>query len=187
MKTLKTIAIFAGMALFATGCASVAKIEKDESADFSSYKTFAWADDAKDHFSDIQETNLRNAVQVELSKAEWREETKRPDIILKPELSVDRAVRESNNPVYSRPYARPVFNPYTRRWMSIYYPAQIIGYDNQQYEVKEGTLTLSMIDTKTDKVIWQGWTTEELENGKLTSKDLTRSAKNILKKFDPSK
>ena len=187
MKTLRTIALFAGIAVFASGCASVAKIEKDESADFSNYKTFAWADDTKDYFSDIQETNLRNAVKSELTKAEWREETRRPDIILKPELLVERSVRESSNPVYSRPYARPVYNARTRRWMSIYHPAQIIGYDNQQFEVKEGTLTLSMIDAKTDKVIWQGWTTEELENGKITSKDLTRSAKNILKKFDPAK
>lgn len=187
MKTLKTIALFAGMAIFASGCASVAKIEKDDSANFSNYKTFAWADDGKDHFSDIQETNLRNAVNAELSKAEWREETKRPDIILKPELLVERATRESNNPVYSRPFVRPIYNPNTRRWINIYYPSQLMGFDNQQYEVKEGTLTLSMIDTKTDKVIWQGWTTEELSNGKLTSKNLTRSAKNILKKFDPSK
>jgi len=187
MKTMRSIALFAFILAFASGCASVAKIEKDDSADFSNYKTFAWAEDAKDHFSDIQETNLRNAVKDELGKAAWREETKRPDIILKPELIVEKAVRETNDPVYSRPYARPIYNPNTRRWVSIYYPAQIIGYDNRQYEVNEGTLTLSMIDTKTDKVIWQGWTTEELENGKLTSKDLTRSAKNILKKFDPSK
>ena len=187
MKTLRSIGLFACILAFASGCASVAKIEKDEAADFSNYKTFAWAEDARDHFSDIQETNLRNAVTNELTKAEWREESKRPDIILKPELLVENSVRESNSPVYSQPYARPVFNPYTRRWMNIYYPSQLIGYDSRQYEVKEGTLTLSMIDTKTDKVIWQGWTTEQMENGKMTSKDLTRSAKNILKNFDPSK
>ena len=187
MRTLRTIAFFTFILAFAAGCASTANIEKDDNADFSTYKTFTWAADTKDYFSDIQENNLRNAVNDELGKASWVEAKSRPDIILKPELTVDKAVRESNSPVYSRPYSRPVYNPNTRRWMSIYYPAQIVGYDNRQYEVNEGTLTLSMIDTKTDKVIWQGWTTEELVNGKLTSKDLTRSAKNILKKFNPAK
>lgn len=186
MKTFRTIALFVSILAFASGCASVARIEKDEAANFSNYKTFAWAEDTRDYFSDIQDNNLRMAVRNELEKASWREESTRPDIILKPELVVEKSIRESNSPVYSRPYSRPIYNPYTRRWMNVYYPAQIVGYDNTQYEVKEGTLTLSMIDTKTDKVIWQGWTTEQLENGKLTSKDLTRSAKSILKKFNPS-
>ncbi|HEU4633088.1 MAG TPA: DUF4136 domain-containing protein [Flavisolibacter sp.] len=114
-------------------------------------------------------------------------ESKRPDVLLTYDVLVERGVREQNNPVYSEPYTRYYYNPYTRRWMSVYYPSQFLGYDRNQQQVREGTITISLIDAKTDKTIWQGWTTDQVNSRNLTSKEIQNSVKSIFRKFDLAK
>lgn len=55
------------------------------------------------------------------------------------------------------------------------------------YKIREGTITISMIDTRTDKTVWQGWTTDEVNSRNLTSKEIQNSVKSIFKKFDIAK
>ena len=175
-------------------CASTAHIKKDDDADFRHYKTFAWIDKdgegKKDHdrMNDLTEEKIRNAVNLELEKnAGWRESKNHPDLLLSYDVLVERGVKEDNNPVYSRPYSRVIFNPYTRRYSTIYYPSEFIGYDRDQRTVREGTITISMIDAKTDKTVWQGWTTDEVNSKNLTNKEIQNSVKAIFRKFDVAK
>jgi hypothetical protein len=175
-------------------CASTAHIEKDDTADFSQYKTFAWIDkdgegkNDKDRKNDLTEERIRQAVNAELEKSSgWRESKNRPDVMLSYDVLVERGTKETSSPVYSRPFSRLVYNPYTRRYATIYYPSQFVGYDRDERSVKEGTVTISMIDTKTDKVVWQGWTTDEVNNRNLTSKEIQAAVKSIFKKFDIAK
>jgi hypothetical protein len=44
-----------------------------------------------------------------------------------------------------------------------------------------------MIDAKTDKTIWQGWTTEEVNSKNLTNKEIQYAVRSIFKKFDVAK
>ena len=190
MKSIKSLIEFATFGLLLSGCASTAHIEKDESVNFGNYKTFAWIDDSNDSnakTNELQKANLQKAVSAELAKSGWREDKKRPDVILKHDILVEKTIKESSNPVYSRGFTRRYYNPYTRRFNYIYYPSQFMGYDNDQYETREGTLTITMIDAKTDKVIWQGWTTDEVNSKNLTSKEIQSSVKNIFRKFDVAK
>ena len=48
-------------------------------------------------------------------------------------------------------------------------------------------MTITMIDARTDKVIWQGWTTEELNSRKMSSKEIQAAVRSIFKKFDVAK
>ena len=191
MKSIKSLFVFATVGLLLAGCASTAHIEKDESVNFGNYKTFTWLDDSNDSghakMSGLQKANLQKAVNTELEKANWKEDEKSPDIILKHDILVEKSVKERSNPVYSRGFTRRFYNPYTRRFSYIYYPSQFMGYDNNEYETREGTLTITMIDAKTDKVIWQGWTTGEVDNKNLTSKEIQSGVKSIFKKFDIAK
>jgi hypothetical protein len=59
-----------------------------------------------------------------------------------------------------------------------------MGYDDQVRQVREGTLTITMTDAKTDKMVWQGWTTDEVNSKNLTSKEIQSSVKSIFRKFD---
>ena len=191
MKNLKSIVVLAALGLIFSSCATTAFVEKDDTVNFGNYKTFTWLDENNDSskvkLNDLQTKNLRQAVNTELEKANWKEEKKNPDIIIKHDVLVEKTVKETNNPMYSRAFTRRYYNPYTGRFNYIYYPSQFMGYSNDEYVTREGTLTITMIDAKTDKVIWQGWTTEEVDNKNLTRKEIQSGVKNIFRKFDVAK
>lgn len=187
MKRIKSVLLFAGIASLMMGCAATAHIEKDDSVNFNQYKTFTWLDDsAKSPISGLQVSNLKNAVNAQLAKTNWKEDKDQPDVILKHDILVEKTLKERSNPVYSQPTTRPYYNRFTRRISYIYFPSQFMGYDDQQYVSREGTLTITMIDAKTDKVVWQGWATEPVNNRNLSSKEIQSGVKRIFKNFDPT-
>lgn len=178
----------AALLLMLGGCASAVHIEKDDKADFSRYKTFAWAKDDKEGPEGLAEQKIKDAVKAELEKAAgWKEVKNRPDILLSYDVLVERSVQTSSNPVYSRPSSRLVWNPRTGRYTTIYYPSQFMGYEREERPVKEGTITITMVDTKADKMVWQGWTTDEVDSRHLTSREIENSVRSIFKKFDVAK
>jgi hypothetical protein len=188
MRNLKFLGIAALAGMLLTSCASVAHVEKDESVNFSKYKSFAWID-AKEEgetkkANTLLEKNVKSAVSAELQKQGWQESKNKPDVLLNYDVLVERAVKENTNPVYSRPFTRMFYNPYSRRWTQLYYPSQFMGYDRQALEVREGTITITMIDAKTDKTVWQGWTTDQVNSRNLTAKEVQSSVKSIFRKFD---
>ena len=171
-------------------CASTAHIEKDDNADFSHYKTFAWIDKdgAAKKNNDILEQKVKQAVNKELEKsAGWRETKNHPDLLLSYDVLVERSTKQSNDPVYSQPYSRLLYNPYARRYATIFYPSQFLGYDRDERPIKEGTVTITMLDSRTDKMVWQGWSTGEVNNRNMTSKEIQNSVKAIFRKFDVAK
>jgi hypothetical protein len=193
-KSMKWLGATVVLAFVLASCSSTAHIEKDDDTDFSRYKTFAWIDkdgegrNDNNRSNDLTEQKIRDAVNKELEKTSgWRQVKNRPDVMLSYDVLVEKSVKESNNPVYSNPFSRVVYNPYTRRYTTIYYPSRFIGYDRDERQIKEGTVTISMIDTRTDKTVWQGWTTDEVRSKNLTSKEIDNSVKSIFKKFDVAK
>lgn len=182
--------LIASSSLLLLSCTSTAHIEKDETVNFSKYKTFAWLHGDKgklENQSDLIESKVRLAVSAELQKAGWKQVKSRPDILLDYDLLVERATREKREPVYSQPYSRLVYNPYTRRFITIFYPSQFLGYESYEQLIKEGTITITMIDSKTDKTVWQGWTTEEVSSRQWTGKEIQRAVAGIFRKFDVAK
>lgn len=193
MKSLKMLGVALIGSLLLAGCASVAHVEKDENINLNNYRNFAWvdtrdtkSDSGKMRVSDLTERTIKNAVSAELAKAGWKE-SKRPDVLLTYDVLVEKGVKEQNNPVYSQPYTRYVYNPYTRRYVSLYYPSQFLGYDRDQQQVREGTITISLIDAKTEKTVWQGWTTDEVDSRNLSSKEIRNAVRSIFRKFDVAK
>ncbi|HEX2848056.1 MAG TPA: DUF4136 domain-containing protein [Chitinophagaceae bacterium] len=181
-----------GIVFLLASCAPSAHIEKDDNTDFSRYKTFAWIDrDGKSKIgsaNDLAERKIRQAVNKELEKtAGWRETTRNPDVLLSYDVLVEKSVKSVNDPVYSRPFTRTFYSPYSRRFINVYYPSQFMGYDNYDVPTREGTVTISMIDADTDKTVWQGWSTAEVDSRKMTSKEIESSVKAIFRKFDVAK
>ncbi len=188
---LSAVAVSAVL-LFA-GCAGTAHIEKDKSADFSKYQTYAWFEKPEDketkkaRRNELTETNIRNSVNGQLQKIGWKEVSANPDIMVNYELLVERTEKEQKDAVYSQSYTRSYYNRYTGKVNTFYYPGQFVGYDSYSTTVKEGTITITMIDNRTDKTIWQGWTTSELISRKITGKEIDQNVKTIFKKFDAGK
>ncbi|MFT3979121.1 MAG: DUF4136 domain-containing protein [Ferruginibacter sp.] len=179
-------------AFFLMSCGSTAHIEKDETVNFSEYKTYAWETEAKgtkkDHSNDFVESTIKQAVNQQLSKnTSWKQVDKNPDLILSYDLLVDKNVNQQSDPVYSQPYTRTFYNPYSRRFVNVYYPSRFLGYDRYDVPVNEGTVSISMIDTKTDKTVWQGWTSDQIDSRKFKSSEAESAVRSIFKKFDLAK
>lgn len=188
MRVLKAIPVLILPIILAVGCATPAYVEKDETADFSRYKTYAWIDtdnkNDKNRHNEFMQKNVHELVNKKLQKEGWREVKTRPDVLISYDLLVEKTSREISNPVYSAPYRRVYYNPFYRRWGTIYYPSTFMGYDYGTAEVREGTLTITMVDANTDKTIWQGWTTDDVNSRNLTRKEIQSSVNSIFRKFD---
>ena len=192
MRYLKLMIAAVFSVLLLASCSSVAHVEKDKTVNFNSYDSYAWVvskdskNDTSAHVSDLAERTIKEAVDAELARSGWKQ-SKRPDVFLTYDVLVEKGVKEQTDPVYSRPTTRYIYNPYARRWFSIYYPSQFLGYDHNAQQVREGTITISLIDAKTEKTIWQGWTTNEVNSHNLTSKEIQNSIRSIFRKFDVAK
>jgi hypothetical protein len=190
MKNWKLWSGCLGIVFLLASCGSTAHIEKDDNTDFTQYKTFAWIDreGAKHNkVNDLTETKIREAVNKELEKTGWRESKSRPDILLSYDVLVEKSVAQRSDPVYSTPFTRTFYNPYSRRVINVYYPSSFMGYDNYDVPTREGTVTISMIDAKTDKTVWQGWSTDQVNSRNMSSKEIQNSVKAIFRKFDIAK
>jgi tRNA U54 and U55 pseudouridine synthase Pus10 len=191
MKRMKNLFLgaVAAIAVFAfAGCGAVAHIEKDESVNFSAIKTFGFVGEQekslKDrHSNSIVDANLKSAVTKELAKYGLKEDKNNPDVLIDYNIMVEDNVKQQSDPVYTRSFTRYFYNPYTRRITPVFYPSQMIGYQNYEIPYKEGTLTLHIIDNDTNKLIWQGWTSDEVNSNNITSKQVAQSVKTIMKKF----
>jgi len=186
MKKINIAGMLVGVAATFYSCSSPAYVEKDSSANLSNYKTYMWVDikadenDASNRATAFADVSVHNSVSAELNKWGWQEVTENPDVLVSYDVLVERNVETQSDPVYSQPYSRLYYNRFTRRWSSIYYPSQFLGYQQYQVPVREATVTISMMDADTDKKIWQGWTTERLSGG-LSDLDIKKSIRNIFK------
>lgn len=192
LQSFKWVGVVAmAIVIFITGCTSTAHIEKDESTDFSKYKTYGWVNQPKakgklNRRNDMVEQQVKEAVNEHLQRSGWKE-SRKPDVWVTYDLLVERNQKEQKDPVYSDPYTRTFYNRYTRRMSTFYYPSQFMGYDSYTTTVKEGTVTITMIDSKTDKTVFQGWSTNELSKTQITGKEIDRTVASIFKKFDNQK
>lgn len=190
LTSLKRLIAFVCTVALLGSCANSAHIEKDPSINLGNYKTYSWVGDEKNdvksrnHKNDIAELHIRRAVNQELQKNGFTEVKRNPDLLLTYDLLVEKNVKEQNDPVYSRSFSRLFYNPYSGRYGTIFYPSRFLGYDSYSLPVKEGTVTITIIDPKTDKTIWQGWATDEINSSNITAKEVQRNVKSIFKKFD---
>lgn len=195
MKNIKwkLFGSIATAALIIVGCAAPVHVEKDDTVDFSKYKTFAWVDKDgsgrkdRDKSNDLMEQKFKDAVTKALDKQGWRMDNRRPDVLINYDVLIERSTRRETDPVYSRPFTRTFYNPYARRFYNIYYPSQFMGYDDYSRPIREGTVTITVTDAKTDKVVWQGWTTDEVNSRNLSSKEINTAVKSIFRKLDLAK
>jgi len=190
MKLLKFLGVISISSLAITSCQSPVYVQKDESVNLKNYHTYAWVETkANDHDGSQRamayaDASVRDAVNSELSKEGWRGVKDNPDVLLSYDILVERSTQQQSDPLYSQPFTRMYYNPYRGRWGTIYYPSQFLGYQNYEVPVKEGTITITMTDANTDKIVWQAWTTEQLNYAQLTRGEINKSVRNIFNKLD---
>ncbi|MFT3910317.1 MAG: DUF4136 domain-containing protein [Ferruginibacter sp.] len=178
----------AGM-VFVSSCANTAHIEKTPGADLSKFKTYSWApeDDtaqAKSRRKQILDERIHDAVDKQLQKNGLSKTDADPDVFISADVVVEKNAEERNNPVYSQPYGRTFFNRRNGRFYTYYFPSQFLGYDTYTTTTREGKVTVTLIDAKTDKAVWQGWASRELSDKHVSDKDIDKNVESIFKKFE---
>ena len=176
-----------------SGCGVQSYVEKDPAVNLNSYNTYAWLNDKETKrkdgqgYKDFQESYLMDIVSKELEKSGWQKANRNPDVLIDYDIMVENDVREQSESVYSRPQVRYFYNPYTRRVNSVYYPSQYLGENNYAVPYKSGTITINIVDTRNNKLIWQGWAETDVTNRKIQKDDMNKIVKSIFKKFDVAK
>jgi hypothetical protein len=189
---MKTWNFFFSLALvsFLSACTNRVYVQKDENINLANYRTYMWVDtrsDANDKsprataYIDI---NLQNSVNDELRKQGLREVNHNPDMLLTYDILVEKDPEERIHPAPGRAFTRTYYNPFSKQWGTIFYPSQFAGYRPYEMPVKAGVIAISMSDAGTDKLVWQGWTTEQLNYTRLTRDEINKTVRNIFNKFD---
>ena len=190
MKTVKNICAALMVVFTIAACSTPVHVAKDDTVDLSKYKTYMWVDtrynqnDNTVRPSSYGDISVRNAANAELRNVGWGEVSTDPDLLISYDVLVQNTTARRSDPVYTQSYTRSYYNPRLRRWGTLYFPSQFLGYDNYDVPVNEGTITISLTDAYTDKVVWQGWTTEELNYTRITPEEISTSVKNIFRKLD---
>ncbi len=183
---IKSMFFFAAAVFTFAGCNVTSHTQQLPGINFNNYKTFAWVNpgiNGKGDRSnnDIIDNNIKNSVAMELTNRGWVESETNPDVFLDYTIAVRHGHRVQDAPVYSYPFSRYVYR--RGRIYSLWFPSSLMGMRTVDVPFREGELTINMIDGKTNKLIWQGWASGNLNEHQFTNKDVNKQVKSIFKKF----
>ncbi|WP_170827410.1 DUF4136 domain-containing protein [Roseivirga sp. 4D4] len=125
----------------------------DKAADFSTYKTFAWAREqepvGKSHpmyDNELNRKRIRDAIEAEMASIGFKRFDLAPDILVDFHITIDQKMDYMVHDYY--PFG---FN---------YWP----DYDMASYSYKKGALVIHFVDTKKEQLVWQGVGTKTLSD-----------------------
>lgn len=176
-------------AFLITSCGVQSYVEKDPSVNLNNYRTYAWIGDGNSKkngkpYKDFQESYLTNLISQQLEKNGFVKAKSKPDVLIDYDIMIENAVKENSQPVYSRPFVRYFYNPYTGRVNSLYFPSRYMGNDHYDVPYKSGTITINLVDNDSKKLVWQGWAETEVTKKRISNDDMNRIVKSIFKKLD---
>jgi len=169
-----TCVLLAGNASLAQTRQILVESDKALNQDFGKFRTFDFSSlivhdlDVHVYFLDdfVLKSQLREAIQEELMGLGYRRDNNNPDLIV-------------NFRVFEEPTTLKGFEGYGRSyWGNIKY-RQIS--DLTTYDVKAGTLLISLLDRKNAQVVWQGFASGLIDNDKfIKDKATIRQAVNLI-------
>jgi hypothetical protein len=173
------------------------------STDFKTYSSFAWLPKNHDPKQDSQfdnqivETNIKNLASGELKKRGFKIDVTAPDILVDFHVAVANKVDHVSTPVYSYPYNYNNYNAnqgaYTNNMYSYnnsYYNNNsylntnpMVSYRTQDIPYEEGTLTILLIDRKSNQLIWKGWSVGTVNDEQSFEYELPDDIRRLFKQF----
>jgi hypothetical protein len=157
-----------------SACSSVGTFsDRDRAANFATYKTFSWLPNPHDSFANelfssvIIETNVKNYVNKEMQDRGYTIDVDSPDLILEYNVDIERKATVETAPMHQYPYNynwsyNPNYDSYFGyRFNSKGQPvkAPYESYTTDPIPYSEGSISISVIDRKTNKLVWRGWST----------------------------
>ena len=174
------LATLLGLSL--AGCAPRIYTEQDDQASFGGFHSYAWVAPApgknvKDPILDSQilEGRVHRAVTAELKNRGFEEVAAdaNPDFVVTYHTSNKEKI-ESTGPSFSFGFV----DAFPRGFGAVAVP---VGGDVQSRE--EGTLMLDVIDGKSKRLVWRGWTKGWVSQDSYTDEAVKSAVQQILAKF----
>jgi hypothetical protein len=191
MKTPNWLPGLIAIWLVLAGCGPRTYVTKDNSYDISKVRTYEWVRAQRDSIgrnrnpgtNDLTNNKIKMSMDNNLAAVGWQRARSNADVYLVYDVDVQRESRNVSDPVYSQPMTRWYYSPYRRGYVPVYYPSSLLGYNNSVETVNEGTITLTVIDAKTDKTIWQGSATSDINGRRMSDQEIDDYVKAIVKKL----
>ena len=154
MKPLFTLVILA-LCLLIPGCSmTTVNYDYDTDFDFSNLRHYSWLDIPADFpASEIVVQRIKNAVDQQMDTKGFKQVSESSDFLISLQGFRDIVRQGVERGTVYQGYSRGYNRGYNR------------GYDRrlEVYEYEEGTLTLTIINTAGDNLIWQGSATGIIE------------------------
>ena len=163
---------------------SVISSDYDRGVNFSKYRTYAWLPDKDNltnlESNAIVRNNIKNFFSHELNENyAFSPDTATPDVLLEIKVTVVDKKKFEEHAVFSQPsaiqyntylytgdpYSRnryssgPYYSPFPNPYIysgsnTAYFNTRVTQYVQESHDFKESTLTLNMIDTKLNRLVW---------------------------------
>jgi hypothetical protein len=138
-------------ALFVSACSSPPRVysNEDPEAVFSAYKTYAFQAKLgtdRPEYTSLLSQYLKNAVQREMNARGYRRVDGDADLKINFYVQTKEKIKSTSTPAYGGYYG---YRPYGT-W------GGYAGYETNITQYTEGTLTIDIVDTKRDQLVWEG-------------------------------
>jgi hypothetical protein len=180
MKSVYTIVILS-LSLLLSGCSmTTVNYDYDTDFDFSNLRHYGWLDTPADFpATEIVVQRIKNAVDQQMGAKGFKQVSESPDFLISLQGFIDIVRQGVESGTSYRGYGG-----YNRGYNR--------GYDRRMevYEYEEGTLTLTIINTASDTLIWQGKATGVIEPDRSTEAKEKRTQEvvaKLLANFPPTK
>jgi hypothetical protein len=185
MKSQKFSWPWFALVLFIVSCGTTVKVtsDYDHAASFTGYKTFSIYD-VKSHEGQVSPINadrITNSIRSELTKKGFTEAASGADLLINPvTIMKDKTSVTANSNYYG--YGG-MYRPYGY-WGGGGMASGTTTYST--YDYKDGSLVIDIVDSKTQKLVWQGTGNAEIDKQpKNPDEFIANAVKKILSGFPP--
>jgi hypothetical protein len=186
---------FSVIILSQAACGPKVNTTKTTSNDLRIYKTFAYLPNS--NFEDLDKgygndnigTTVIESVNTNMQQLGYTLDRTNPDLLVLLSTSTDLNANVTKEPVYAtypNHYARVYgVSPYYQNYYYNGYSGynRLIGYDTNINTYKEGTLRLSLVDSKTKNIVWKGTASNSIYKSQNESKAIAKFVDNMFAKF----
>lgn len=195
----KYFLVIFGVSVLLTHCSIYTEISvtTDKTVDLSAYKTFAWLPDKADtanspYNNEVIRNNLKNYFGKEMTARGYTVELDTPDVLLQVTIVNKKREKEIRYTAYPRAYyycnyyyCSMYYSPYPYDYYYRHYTnyCYAMGYCKEAIQYVEGSITLNVIDRRTNKLVWAGTAKGDIYDPAYINRNIHPAVESIMKNF----
>jgi len=148
----------------------------DKSADFAQYKTYAWVTRGGDLKDELNHRRIVNAIDVQMSSKGLTKVSAgaKPDVLIDYKTTFSRSLNVSG---------------YSSGFGGLRFAGSRTGSARAD-DIVVATLTVELVDAKSNDVVWRGLATKDVDMGaspEKREKNINKAAEKLFKNYPPQK